>query len=119
MLGPIDFPTLGWQVMFLVEGILASLGGIAVLFLLKDRPEQAPWLSADEKTVLRAALVSMSKNSDMSPGHDPSPSCCAMSQALVRSIIAPSTGCTLAMSANSIRPYAVSASWPGDLPNHS
>src|SRR5215475_792441 len=29
----------GWQVMFLVEGLLASLGGIAVLFLLKDRPD--------------------------------------------------------------------------------
>ena len=47
----------GWQVMFLIEGLLASLGGIAVLFLLHDRPEQAPWLNADEKTVLRAALA--------------------------------------------------------------
>ena len=47
----------GWQVMFLVEGLLASLGGIAVLFLLKDKPEQAPWLSADEKVVLRVALA--------------------------------------------------------------
>jgi sugar phosphate permease len=47
----------GWQVMFLVEGLLASLGGIAVLFLLKDRPEQAPWLNADEKEVLRTALA--------------------------------------------------------------
>jgi MFS family permease len=47
----------GWQVMFLVEGLLASLGGIAVLFLLKDRPEKAPWLSQDEKNVLAAALA--------------------------------------------------------------
>jgi sugar phosphate permease len=47
----------GWQVMFVVEGLLASLGGIAVLFLLKDKPEQAPWLDADEKAVLRAALA--------------------------------------------------------------
>ena len=46
----------GWQVMFLIEGLLASLGGIAVLFLLKDRPEKAPWLDADEKAVLLAAL---------------------------------------------------------------
>jgi sugar phosphate permease len=46
----------GWQVMFLIEGLLASLGGIAVLFLLKDRPEKAPWLDADEKRVLLAAL---------------------------------------------------------------
>jgi sugar phosphate permease len=46
----------GWQIMFLLEGLLASLGGIAVLFLLKDRPEKAPWLDADEKRVLLAAL---------------------------------------------------------------
>jgi MFS family permease len=46
----------GWQVMFLIEGVLASLGGIAVLFLLKDRPEKAPWLDAREKQVLLAAL---------------------------------------------------------------
>jgi MFS family permease len=47
----------GWQVMFLVEGLMASLGGIAVLFLLKDRPEHARWLDAEEKAVLRAALA--------------------------------------------------------------
>ncbi|HVW75915.1 MAG TPA: MFS transporter [Rhizomicrobium sp.] len=46
----------GWQVMFLIEGLLASLGGVAVLFLLKDRPEKAPWLEAGEKQVLLAAL---------------------------------------------------------------
>lgn len=46
----------GWQVMFLIEGLLASLGGIAVLFLLKDRPEKAPWLDAEEKAVLLTAL---------------------------------------------------------------
>jgi len=47
----------GWQIMFLIEGVMASVGGIAVLFLLKDRPEQAPWLDAEEKAVLRAALA--------------------------------------------------------------
>jgi sugar phosphate permease len=47
----------GWQVMFLVEGLAASLGGIAVLFLLKDRPEDVTWLDSDEKAVLRTALA--------------------------------------------------------------
>jgi MFS family permease len=47
----------GWQIMFLIEGVMASVGGIAVLFLLKDRPEQAPWLDAEEKAALRAALA--------------------------------------------------------------
>ena len=52
----------GWQVMFLIEGLLASLGGIAVLFLLKDGPEKAPWLTRDEKDVLRAALAEDDRN---------------------------------------------------------
>ncbi|MFO1249208.1 MAG: MFS transporter [Alphaproteobacteria bacterium] len=47
----------GWQVMFLVEGLLASLAGIAVLFLLHDGPQQAPWLNDEEKAVLKAALA--------------------------------------------------------------
>ena len=47
----------GWQVMFLVEGLMASLGGIAVLFLLKDKPDQVGWLDGDEKAALRAALA--------------------------------------------------------------
>lgn len=47
----------GWQAMFIVEGLAASLGGIAVLFLLTDRPADAPWLNTDEKRVLLAALA--------------------------------------------------------------
>jgi sugar phosphate permease len=47
----------GWQVMFLIEGLLASLGGVAVLFLLKDRPDQVGWLDAGEKAALRMALA--------------------------------------------------------------
>jgi hypothetical protein len=43
--------------MFLVEGLAASLGGIAVLFLLKDRPEDVTWLNSEEKAVLRNALA--------------------------------------------------------------
>lgn len=46
----------GWQVMFVLEGLLASLGGIGVLFLLKDKPEHAPWLTDEEKRVLLATL---------------------------------------------------------------
>src|SRR3569623_817706 len=46
----------GWQVMFLVEGLAASLCGIAVLFLLIDRPDDVTWLDSDEKAVLRTAL---------------------------------------------------------------
>ncbi|MBN9589622.1 MAG: MFS transporter [Alphaproteobacteria bacterium 64-11] len=47
----------GWQMMFLVEGLAASLAGIAVLFLLHDGPARAPWLDADEKRVLLETLA--------------------------------------------------------------
>jgi sugar phosphate permease len=47
----------GWQIMFIVEGLAASLGGIAVLFLLHDSPAAAPWLNAAEKTALLETLA--------------------------------------------------------------
>ena len=49
----------------------------------------------------------------------PFPSRRASSHSRVRSTIALSTLRTCAMSVNCIRPYAVSASWPGSPPNHS
>ncbi|MBB2202767.1 MFS transporter [Gluconacetobacter tumulisoli] len=42
----------GWQLMFLVEGVLAVLMGIWVLLRLVERPMSAPWLAEDEKTAL-------------------------------------------------------------------
>jgi MFS transporter, ACS family, tartrate transporter len=40
----------GWQWLFLVEGIPAILLGIVFLFLLPDSPQQATWLTEDERT---------------------------------------------------------------------
>lgn len=48
---------LGWQWMFLVEGLLASLVGIFVLFYLPNRPSDARWLSSDEKRALENAVA--------------------------------------------------------------
>lgn len=42
----------GWRVMFLVEGVPTILLGIAAWFYLTDRPREAKWLSADERTWL-------------------------------------------------------------------
>jgi MFS family permease len=47
----------GWQLMFLVEGLLASLSGIVIFLMLDDRPADAKWLNAEEKRVLLAALA--------------------------------------------------------------
>lgn len=46
----------GWQWLFLVEGIPTILAGISVLFLLRDHPRDAPWLTNDEKQWLETEL---------------------------------------------------------------
>ncbi len=45
----------GWQWMFIVEGLPASVIGFFILMMLSDRPEEADWLSLEERT----AIVSM------------------------------------------------------------
>ncbi len=46
----------GWQWLFLVQGLPASLLGIVAYFYLQDKPEDARWLSAAEKKALRTNL---------------------------------------------------------------
>src|ERR1700704_3707011 len=46
----------GWQIMYLAEGIPTLLIGVATFFVLTDKPEQAKFLTPDEKTWLRARL---------------------------------------------------------------
>jgi sugar phosphate permease len=42
----------GWQWLFLLEGLPAVVLGVAVLFYLTDRPEQATWLDDEERAWL-------------------------------------------------------------------
>jgi ACS family tartrate transporter-like MFS transporter len=51
------FGLAGWQWLFLVEGAPAVLMGVAVPFLLTDRPAQARWLTADERAWLVETLA--------------------------------------------------------------
>lgn len=46
----------GWQWMFLIQGLPAALIGIVVLVYLRDTPQQAHWLSEDERRELVAML---------------------------------------------------------------
>jgi len=46
----------GWQWMFILEGLPATLLGIACLFILTDRPAQATWLSAEQREWLQRQL---------------------------------------------------------------
>jgi MFS family permease len=48
----------GWQWMFLVEGLLAAVVGVASFVLLDNRPAAALWLPPDEKQALVAELAS-------------------------------------------------------------
>jgi MFS family permease len=48
---------LGWQWLFIVEGLPAVVLGLVVLRVLADRPETAAWLSADEQRLLNAMLA--------------------------------------------------------------
>jgi MFS transporter, ACS family, phthalate transporter len=45
-----------WQWLFVIEGVLPVMMGIAAFFVLDDRPHDARWLSAREKDLLLANL---------------------------------------------------------------
>jgi D-galactonate transporter len=46
----------GWQWLFLVQGLPATLLGIVAFFYLQDKPEDARWLKPAEKAIVRAQL---------------------------------------------------------------
>jgi MFS family permease len=48
----------GWQWLFLVEGLPVVLLGLVVLRVLADRPEDASWLTDEEKGIVRRRLDS-------------------------------------------------------------
>nr|WGD99085.1 MFS transporter [Bacillus safensis] len=46
----------GWRWMFILEGAPAVILGFVTYFYLTDRPEQAKWLTAEEKNWLMSEL---------------------------------------------------------------
>ena len=48
----------GWQWLFIIEGLPATVLGIAALSILPDRPEDAPFLSPEERGLVRARIDS-------------------------------------------------------------
>ena len=46
----------GWQWLFITQGIPASILGIVAFFYLKNKPEDASWLTQEEKSRLRDHL---------------------------------------------------------------
>lgn len=47
----------GWRVMFIVEGLPASLWAIGWWFLVQDRPSEATWLDPRDRSELEAQLA--------------------------------------------------------------
>ena len=48
----------GWQWLLILEGLPATILGVVCLFTLTDKPEQAKWLSPEERTWLVEVLAS-------------------------------------------------------------
>jgi len=48
----------GWQWLLILEGLPATILGFVCLFTLTDKPEQAKWLSPDERAWLAEVLAS-------------------------------------------------------------
>ncbi|MGG5173874.1 MFS transporter [Pseudarthrobacter sp. J1763] len=46
----------GWRWLFLIEGIPAVILGVVILFVMRDNPHKAPWLSHSEADDLVAVL---------------------------------------------------------------
>src|SRR3712207_5869605 len=63
----------GWQWMFILEGLPTTLLGLYVFFYLDDKPDEAQWLTADEKDLIRRNLElerASGAGADSGHGHD-------------------------------------------------
>jgi len=51
------FGLAGWKWMFLLEGLPVAVLGLVLLKVLSDRPEEAPWLSDEERAVVSSRIA--------------------------------------------------------------
>jgi ACS family tartrate transporter-like MFS transporter len=61
----------GWQWLFLLEGVPAVLLGIVVFFHLADHPNDASWLSGDERQWLAGTLLVEERSNSPGVGEAP------------------------------------------------
>ena len=59
----------GWQWMFLGEGLATALVGVSVLFVLTERPEEAAWLTAEQKAWLSSTLRAETRSIEQVRSH--------------------------------------------------
>lgn len=58
----------GWQWLFVLEGLPAVVLGVLALRWLTDRPEEAAWLRAEERSWLSATLAEEARRKQAKPG---------------------------------------------------
>ncbi|MDD0840934.1 MFS transporter [Curvibacter sp. HBC61] len=58
----------GWQWLFVVQGLPASVLGVVVYLYLQDRPDEAHWLAASDKQMLREQLAQEHPADPHAPG---------------------------------------------------
>ncbi|NDL64705.1 MFS transporter [Acerihabitans arboris] len=59
----------GWRWLFFIEGIPAVVMGVMVLFYLSDSPDKAHWLSAEQKSWLKATLAADNAGAEVGQNH--------------------------------------------------
>jgi D-galactonate transporter len=65
-----EFGLQGWQWLFILEGLPASLVGVAVLFYLKDSPRHATWLTEEQRDWLVDRMAQEEKSRLVKHGPD-------------------------------------------------
>lgn len=55
----------GWKWLFIMEGLPTVLLGIAMLWILSDRPEDAAWLTEDERKIIRERISAERREKEM------------------------------------------------------
>lgn len=58
----------GWQWVFLIEGLPIVFVGLAIFFLLPNKPSEAKWLSSEDKA-LHASVMAADRKGQTATGH--------------------------------------------------
>lgn len=55
----------GWQWLFFIEGLLATIVGVIAYFYLDNKPDNAKWLTQAERTLIAEALQAEEREKDL------------------------------------------------------
>jgi len=55
----------GWKWLFILEGLPVAVLGIVTLFVLTEKPDEATWLTAEERALVRERVMGESKHNEV------------------------------------------------------